>query len=314
MGFSFVINRISKYIVILILVIFFIFAIFWLWQRQPQPKTAQIPQEATTAVESKEVEETFKIIPKDWQVLTETEVTLEGKTTPEDFIAIFSNNSANVTKADKSGNFSQKLSLAKGLNLLEVVAISPQLKENQRKSQGYFVDENLQNGSLVYIGSVKSIFDTLLTIITPTGERSIRTSQSTKIELPPPPPGAEEETGPAIKKIRVGDYLTAQGDPSSEKSQDLNAKSIEVARENKPQNARKLADAKILTGVSKNLFSAKSLVDNSILEFTLIKTSQLQKDGKEAKAADIEKNKNAIIIHHPEAEKNIIDLIYLLPS
>ena len=312
MKVPFIATRFAKYIVILILIVSFIFFLYWLWQRQPQPKELQTPETISENKSAQKKEEKLVTTPPAGSVQTSSKIKIEGKTKPELFVAIFSNDLAIITRSDKSGAFHQEVTLEQGLNQIEIVTISKDLKEDQHDSLLLYLAAESDMGTAVFAGPVKSIFDTLLTISGESGEISVRTTQTTKIKLPPPP-GDEEATGPAIKNIRVGDFLIALGDPSDDRSDQLKAKLVEVVRENKPQNLRKLTLVKILSVARQSLFSAKSLADNSILELTIDKASQVTVDGKEAKSADIEKNKNAIIIYHPDANKKLLDLIYLLP-
>jgi len=88
---------------------------------------------------------------------------------------------------------------------------------------------------------------------------------------------------------------------------------IEVLREDKPQNNKKLMVGRILVSPRQNLFSVKDITNSEITEFALFKNTQITKVDKEAKPQDLTKDANAIIIYHQDGDKNLVDLIYLLP-
>jgi len=314
MKISFIATGIAKYLVILILIASFIFTLYWLWQRQPKTLKNETPQASTYQSPKPKTQQATEIKPSDFSVLNTNQVKLEGRVTPNSSVAVFSNDFATVVKTTSSGNFEKEVTLPRGLNLLDLSIISKDFREEQKRTLTFFVSDSQNNGSTVYVGTLKTIFDTLLTISTTNGEKSIQASKSTAVNLPPPPNGEKETTVSPLKNIRIGDYLIVVGDLTKDaENEKLQAKKIEVIRENIPQNTRKLTLAKTLTTVRQNLFSAKNTTDNKILEFTLEKTSLIQIDDKISKASDIAKDKNAIIIHHQEQAKNIVDLIYLLP-
>jgi len=303
--------QIAKYITFLLLIVLFVFGIYWLWQRQPKPSNLQTPQIKTTQTQKPQGEQSPDFKPADFSVLTTNKIKIEGKTLPDSFVVIFSNDIAAVTKSDSSGNFQADTTLANGLNLIDSVVISRDLSQKDQRSLTYFVSDNQANGNTVYVGTLKTIFDTLLTISTTNSEKSIQASKSTAVSLPPPSNGEKETTVSPLKNIRIGDYLIVMGDLIKDaENEKLQAKKIEVIRENIPQNGKNLTLAKTLTTVRQNLFSAKNSTDNQILEFTLAKTSLIQVDDKNSKAADIAKDKNAIIIWHENNGKNTVDLIY----
>ena len=122
-----IINHIAKYLVILILAASFIFALYWLWQRQPKIQN----QEVQTAINSQTVAsegknpQKLKLSPKDFSVLTSKKVKFEGTSTPNSYLAIFSNTSQAVVKTDTSGNSEKEIDLADGLNLVDLVIVTP---------------------------------------------------------------------------------------------------------------------------------------------------------------------------------------------
>ena len=309
------VNQIAKYTTFLILIILFIFGIYWLWQRQPKPQNLQTPQTINTKTQNPQDQQNSDLKPVDFSVLTTNKVKIEGKTTPNSLVAIFSNDISAIAKSENSGNFQAEVILAKGLNLIDLSIISQEFRQEQKRTLTLYVSDNKNDGSTVYVGPVKTIFDTLLTASTTNGEKSIQASQSTDVDLPPPPNGEKEDVStPPLKNIRIGDYIIVLGDLTLDaQDEKLQAKKIDVIRENIPQNTRKLVLAKTLTTARQNLFSTKNSTDNQIIELTLNKNSQISLDGKETKSTDITKGKNAIIIFHLDNNKNIADLVYLLP-
>ena len=90
-------------------------------------------------------------------------------------------------------------------------------------------------------------------------------------------------------------------------------KSFPKTGEDKPQNNKKLMVGRILVSPRQNLFSVKDITNSEITEFALFKNTQITKVDKEAKPQDLTKDANAIIIYHQDGDKNLVDLIYLLP-
>ena len=310
---SFIITSIAKYLVILILVASFIFALYWLWQRQPKVQNIQTPKAAESNII--QTPESFKITPQDDSVLTSKKVKLTGEINPG-YLAIFSNDFQAVIKTDQNGKFEKEVDLVDGLNLFRLISFSDQLKQDQEKSLVYLLAKDTKEGETVFAGTLKTILDNLLTISIQNGQKNIRSTKDTDITLPKPPAGEKnknESTGSAIQNIRVGDFLMAQGDPPSGQEDEIIAIKIEVIRENKPQNNKKLMLGGILVSPRQNLFSTKDLTTDEIIEFTLTKDTQIQQVEKEAKTEDISKNKNAFIIYHQDGDKNTVDLTYLLP-
>ena len=308
-----IINHIAKYLVILILAASFIFALYWLWQRQPKIQN----QEVQTAINSQTVAsegknpQKLKLSPKDFSVLTSKKVKFEGTSTPNSYLAIFSNTSQAVVKTDTSGNSEKEIDLADGLNLVDLVTVTPDFQTKNKKSLTLLIAQDTKDGDTVYTGPVKTIFDTLITLTTTDGQKEIRASKTTAITLPKEDDKEKESIGSALRNIRIGDFAIVIGNLSKEDQ--LEAKKIEIIREAVPQNSRPLTLVKTLTAPRQNLFSAKNQQSGEIEEFTLGKTSQILVDGKEAKITDITKDKNTIIISHEEKGKQLIDLIYLLP-
>ena len=58
--------------------------------------------------------------PEDGAVLTETELTVTGTTIPNSFIVLFVNDNDFISNTDESGNFSFKVELEDGANILRV--------------------------------------------------------------------------------------------------------------------------------------------------------------------------------------------------
>ncbi len=304
------INRIAKYLVIIILFGSFIFGLIWLWQRQPKPQSNQEDQ-ITSSIKNKPSEDSL-ITPQDLTVLTSQNVNFKGKTKANSLVAFWSNSFSAVTESDNDGAFtSSEVTIAKGLNQVKMAVISDKLTLESVSTLNYLSADNNKDGDIVNSGSVKKILDTLITVNTDTDDKNIRTLNAAftfSQDL-----NSEEAALSPIKRIRIGDFIIAQGFlPKDKEDNQLKANKIQVFRENIPINTRSLAIAKIITSPKQNKLSAKNLSDNAILDLTLEKFSSIILDGKEVKASDIEINKNAIIIYHPDKGKNLIDLIYLL--
>lgn len=296
-----------KKIFSLIFIIIVALLIFWLWQRQPRPvKIETSPEEASLSGKPAEKEPNWLTKPKDNQILAATLVDFQGQTTPGSFIIVYANTLQEVIKADRTGTFGKTIELPQGLNLINVIALSSKLEQEQRAQLTLFVQEKDSIGQTVFAGSVKSIFDTLITITTPAGDRHIRTTKSTDFQFP----AEDQDATPSAKSVRIGDFAIAQGDTSDPDT--LLARRVEIIRLDKPTISEELVVSTILTSVRQNIFSIRDSA-NQIVELTLDNNSQISEDGKETTKTQIVKDKKALILYNQEEDKKIVDLIYLPP-
>ena len=305
-----IIKKIGKLILIVVLILAFVYGIWWLWQRQPRPAENKKPTVASEQ-KPKEQKNGFIKAPLDSQVLADGKVEIIGKIDNEAYIVIVTNSTSTVSKTEKSGEFKIPIQLAEGLNLLDIQAFDINLKTAGAEQKTLFVaqKETLPQNWQVYAGSVKGILDKLITLTTPTGEKSVKTETKTNVIMPSPPLSKKSTPAPD-ESIRIGDFAIALGEVREEI---LNAQDLEIIRENKPQITKKIAVSKILTAAKANKFSAKDSEANKILDFTLDKNSKVIKNGQSAKDTDIVKDLNAIIIYQDEDDERLIDLVYLLP-
>ena len=304
-----IVKRIGKLILIVILFSAVIYGIYWLWQRQPKP--VQNIQSTTNQVQtSKPQKAGFVQVPKDSQVLSSGKIEISGKVESEAYIVVVSNSTSAVSKTSKSGEFKIPIELSAGLNLLDIQVFDNNLSAigNEQKTVYITRDETPPQNWQVYAGSVKSILDNLITITSPTGEKSVKKDTKTNLILPSPLLSKKPTPAPS-ESIRIGDFAIALGEP---KDEILNAQDLEIIRENKPQITRKISIAKILTAAKANKFSAKDAEANKILDFTLDKNSKIIKNSQSAKDTDIQKNSSAIIIYQDEDDERLTDLVYLL--
>lgn len=280
---------------------------FWLWQRQPKPQQAIsfLGKSPESTFQAQKESDNLQISPQDNLVLTQNLVKFKGKAAADTFVTIYANN-LQIVSSTKSGDFAKEVELANGLNLITLTIFNQKLEKGQEKQLTLFVTAE-SVGNTVFAGSVKSIFDTLVTIATPNGDRNIRTSKSTKIDVPE----EKQSTGAAIKNIRVGDYAIALGD--SQDKDTLVAQKLQIVRENKPQNSKQFVAGKIITNVRANLFSIKNQANDQIIELTLTKNSQVNIGENQGKTTDIIRDKTALIFYHPDGDKKIVDLVYLIP-
>ena len=233
---------------------------------------------------------------------------MSGKSEPNSLVLIYSNDTSGVAKTREDGSYQLQSSLEPGLNLLKIIFVSPSGQITQEENLTlYFSQKDV--GKTVAAGSVKSIFDNLVTVTTQTEDINIRTAKSTIFDVP-----KEEDVKEAteeVDNIRIGDYVIATGDASDQDS--LIAKNLQVIRTNKPQLTKQMVIAKIASTLRQNIFSAKNNKDAKIIEFTLDKNSEILQDGNEVKSEIITKDKSAIIFYTEDNDTSLIDLIYLLP-
>ena len=280
-----------------------------MWQRQPRgPSERQATDSSQISDKVKKEAETFQISPAHGTVVDSQTVTMSGKSEPNSLVLIYSNDTSGVAKTREDGSYQLQSSLEPGLNLLKIIFVSPSGQITQEENLTlYFSQKDV--GKTVAAGSVKSIFDNLVTVTTQTEDINIRTAKSTIFDVP-----KEEDVKEAteeVDNIRIGDYVIATGDASDQDS--LIAKNLQVIRTNKPQLTKQMVIAKIASTLRQNIFSAKNNKDAKIIEFTLDKNSEILQDGNEVKSEIITKDKSAIIFYTEDNDTSLIDLIYLLP-
>lgn len=300
-----------------------IFLIVWLWQRQPSGPVQTAPTQKTEVEKTgPQTSENSTAKPQDNLIVASEKIKIKGKLTPNNYLVIASNTFNKIVKTENDGNFEIEVNLQKGLNLIDYVSISSDLKNVSISPLTYYNTADKKFKS-VYAGTVKSIFDNLLTVTTPNGEINARTSKTTELDIPQSEEelGIKESTSTALRNIRVGDYAITLGENSDQNTQISG--NLEIIRLNKPQNNAKILTAQIASNPKQNSFTAKNLVDSKVVELTITKETTIQleaetpaaspspKSSPKTPASQITKDKNAIIIYHEEAGKNIIDLIYL---
>jgi len=308
-------STIAKSIIFLVAFGLFLFLLYWLWQRQPKTELQKKVENKIETVQSAlEPKDESNIDPPPGSVLSEKEIKIRGKSSPDSYIIVNSDSTQEITTSGPEGTFEVAFKPGNGLNQIEIIALAKKdLKETNRLSVEYYLKndkEKLDSKSFVYSGPVKTIFDTLLSINTENGEKKIQTKKSTEFVFP----DNEEEKSPtasALSGVRIGDFAIALGTIDKEKL--MGAQKLAILRDNKPQINKKFAAVKILKDPRLNLVSAANLNDNKLIEITINKTTDITSNDKDGTAKDISKDKKAIVIFEKEGDKNLADLVYLLP-
>lgn len=288
---------------------------YWLWQRQPkgakeESAPTQSNQVQNPSAEKAKVQSNLK--PQDASILTSAKTTFTGSVAPNSIVIIYSNSIQVTTKSDDKGNFQKDINLSAGLNLFNISVYSQNLDETDRKTLTLYLAKDKEvTGNTVYAGSVKSIFNNLITLTTTNGDKNVSAQNSTNFAFPKNVTDNSEATNSALSNIRVGDYMIALG--KSEETDKITAQKITIIRDNKPQNSELISTVKLLTAPRQNLFSAKNEKDGKILEFTLNKDSSIETNGQTAKSTDIAKDKRAIVVSYSSNGDQIVDLITLIP-
>lgn len=300
-----------------------VFLIVWLWQRQPTTpiKTETQQKQATQSAQSQSSSDDPLKIQNNLVVKTQKAV-IKGKINPRDYFIVASNSFKKIVRANEKGDFEIEVSLGKDLNLLDYAITPKDLKKISQNSLAYFQLPDAQFKS-VYAGSVKSVFDTLVTVTTPNGDVNLRTSGSSQLEIPAPEDETDTSAG-TLKDIRVGDYAISLGESIDENSQ--TSQKLTIVRQDKPLNTSKIVLSQIITSPVKNIFTVKNLQDSKVIELITSTNTQVQLEdqnpsptpspkssSKTPADSQIAKDKNSIIIYHQEGNKNVADLVYLLP-
>lgn len=319
-------STIKKNLLPLTSLVFLIFLVIWLWQRQPSLQKEEILSQKSQSEENQNPQDEKKAGEFPNNIVSNQEnIQIKGKTKPKEFIVITTNSFFLIAPADNNGNFDANVKLAGGLNLIDFLTISKDLKNIQEKSLTFYFDKS-QKSKIVYAGSVKNIFDTLLTISTPEGDLSVHSTQDTQFDIPKLEDNNENPATSLspLKDIRVGDFAVSLGNLAENNTQI--AQTIIIFRTDKPQNLSQVITAQIAQSPKNNFFTVKNLKDSKIVELNLTSSSQIQTENAapstapkaQAKSqilniAEIVKDKNAIIIYHIDQEKLIVDRMLLLP-
>lgn len=296
-----------------------IFSIIWLWQRQPKaPKDAikSITNVVTGKNDSQDqnTQTPFSLNIPDSKVLDSAKINVNGKASANSLILIYSNSHDYQAAVSPQGEFDVDLDLDKNLNLINFVELDKDFKEIQAHIFTFYLqDKDAQKKTgLIYAGTVKNIFNNLITVLTANGDKKVKTESVTQLNFPKSnlKPSPKTTDQPDKSDIRVGDYIIALGNTSSQS--ELKASIIDIVRENKPDIVKKYAAGIILSPVKSKIFSAKNIKDSGLLEFKLDKNSQVFQDSKKADEKAISKDKKAICFYNASKE-NLITSIYLLP-
>ncbi|MDO8486838.1 MAG: hypothetical protein Q7S45_00885 [Candidatus Curtissbacteria bacterium] len=296
-----------KTVVLFLSLVAFVAVVFGLWQLQPKPITVLSEKSLNPTPAQTPQDQTLE--PKDGSIVKSKTVTFKGKMLAGSTIFIVSNDFQTSAQADANGAFQKDITLTPGLNLIDVISISADLSKDTRKSLSLYLAQDGSSG-VVAAGSVKTIFDNVITLTTLNSQANIKVAPSTSITFPKDvTPDASPSS--SVADIRVGDYAVALGNTANTGT--LTAQKLTIIRDNKPQNNEEYIAVKVLTAPKQNIFTAKSVKDSKILELTVDKNTQISDSGKDTKVDAITKDKNAVIIYHTETGKKVVDLIYLLP-
>lgn len=299
----------KKLILGIVIISSFVGLAAWLWTLQPTSKDNvlseknELPQEAQNA-------SAFE--PENYSVFKSASLTLKGKAVPNQIVAVSTGKTANILKTDDSGKFTTSLTLERGLNLVNITKFATDFKNSESTTLTYYVSTN-SPATNIFAGSIKTIFDTLLTVTTANGEKSVRVGKSTIIDVPKEESeDAEATPSSALESIRIGDYAIALGNYQEDTKDTILSSQIYILRDNKPQTSYKVVFGKLLTSVKQNSISLESTKGESV-SLTLDNDSDILLDGKPSEKNVLTAGKNAVIIYTQDEEDNLIKSIYLLP-
>lgn len=289
-----------------------IYALYWLWQRQPRQVKIENQNTTSQIQESTASKDQSPFDPKENAIIKDKKIKFKGKTTPNSFVAIFSNSNQYIFKATPDGTFEKEIALGLGLNQINIVAFNNDFKQIDKKSINYYLTsdkENIGDSDVFFAGPINTTFDNLLSLNTTQGEKKVRTTKLTKVISPKEDTEEKSSTSSALANIRIGDFTIAIGKVDKENM--LTAVKLEIIRADKPQNTEKLSLSKIVSSPKFNAVAAKE--NEKILDLTLNKNSDIQVADKEGKQSDLTKDKRAAIFWHDEKDKKVVDLIFILP-
>lgn len=79
--------------------------------------------------------------PQDYSVVTKNQVTISGKTDPENMLVVYSESSEVFGKADQSGLFSVDFPLVKGSNTINIANVDSQFGQEETKLTIVYSDQ-----------------------------------------------------------------------------------------------------------------------------------------------------------------------------
>lgn len=306
------IARLPKFILATLILGFLTFGIYWLWQRQPKLESASQAQTQLINTPRKDQNEQLNLTPANFEVLNKLNFKIEGKVKADHYVLIYSDDFNIVLKADKNGSFSQDLELEEGLILVNLAVISQDFNQVSSKSVIWWVEEKVANDiENVIAGTVKTIFGNVLTTTTTDGEITVRTSKSTEFDIPQIKEGNRQSTASAISQLRIGDYVIALGKLSE--NDNLNASSLQIIRDDKPQIVKKLTVSKIVSDLDrKNNFKAKDNKSQETNTFNISGEAKIFLAENETSKKEIKKDQNVFIFYTPNNDTKTVDLIYII--
>lgn len=306
-----------KPILVLIFLSAVIFLIYWLWQRQPKSSNPQSPQASQNATNSNssDNQNPLSLNLKDGQAFDLPNLNLSGKASPNSQILIFSNSFDVLISSNDKGNFQTQINLDKGLNLINLAQVNSNFKETQKQILTlYLLGKNEPKTNTVYAGTVKNIFDNVLTIAAISGgDEKVRQTNQTQINLPAtasPTPKTSTSNKSQNIDIRVGDFIIALG--SNAQNQEITAESINILRDNKPTITKKYAFVTISSTVKSKIFSSTDLTNSNLLEFKLDTNAVISASTGKADEKSLIKGKKALVFYTPGSD-NIVSSVYILP-
>lgn len=279
---------------------------YWLWQRQPttQDKTTNTKISSVNPSTSPLPEELFTFSPQGNVIVSKNKIDFEGKTSPNEFVLVFSNFSQNISKADNQGKFQISINLAEGINQITLKSLDESFKESYAKTVSFYQDSESKDTKF-YSGLVKSTFDTLITITVEGNDQTIRQKSSTELFY-------DDSIDEEDTDIRVGDFIMALGNATENK--DFDANSLYILRNNKPKNISEYLYGIFTSDVKANIFSARDQKNANLVEFFLSTETGFLIGSDEGTEDDIVKDNRALILFHEDEDNdNVADLIYILP-
>lgn len=96
---------------------------------EPSPISTSLSAGSATATPTPPKHSLIIDQPDDNSVVSSSELTISGKTTPKSTIAIVSEKNEYFTSSDEAGLFSQKIELITGVNEIKMAALAPNEKQ-----------------------------------------------------------------------------------------------------------------------------------------------------------------------------------------
>lgn len=293
-------------------------------------KFSPLKQKIITHQENRQV---FQITePENGDVLTLQELKIDGKTRPDTYLAVFSQNDSQIIKTQDTGEFNTSLNLADGYNLIKLVNFETdgsyleqtlevfylsskfeKLVQSPISTQSAQTNESLKRlGELrkkqnlkIAAGILKGTLAKSLAIETLAGSRTVVVSDSTKIGNFPDFAKSLQE----VSQIKAGDFVVAVGNFAQQGI--LTAQILQVNPNIRPE-FRNSTVFGIVEKANEDIFELTNPRNGNKTQVLVNSAKIFNEAQEEFKTKDITVGNKLVVIGQPEKENFVAEAIMVI--